>query len=149
MMQTPLAPAPDVDKALLVRQALDMDWPPGPAVDVFLEHAIERLIGEPMPMPVSVPSFTRPEAEPKARCPMCGHTMQRLTPYVPRQGSVADRALAALRAAGRPMCGRELSRVIGATEKGGIAPYLVTAVGAGVIRRHVSAGRNPVYEAVE
>lgn len=151
MQQQPLSPAPDVDQALLVRMAMDMDWPPAPATDAFLEMAIERLLDEPDPAPpprtADAPFVSarplpprrahRPNAAPvnsttHRRCPACGRGFRGARPYRPTAGSLVERILALLRERGAMSTG-EIWAAVG-KRKGGVQPYLLDSMRAGMVR---------------
>lgn len=156
MQQQPLSPAPDVDQALLVRMAMDMDWPPGPAIDLFVEQAIERMAadldgiaaGEPPPR-ITVAPKSVTMRQPGSRRPDMGT-------YQPRPGSYVAAILDVLLDRG-PLTGTQIMDAIGRKHRprkgksASIAPFMRDLIKHGLVRRSEDPEHplRRVYEAIE
>ena len=160
MQQQPLSPAPDVDQALLVRMAMDMDWPPRPATDAFLEMAVERLLDEPDPAPpprtADAPFVSARPLPPRrahkpnaaARATGAGATAGccMTTAYEPKPGTRTAAVLAYLRDRKAPATASEIAAGAAVPRHyvGGLAAHLISK---GAVRRIEQSDRTH-YEAV-
>ena len=143
MQQQPLSPAPDVDQALLVRMAMDMDWPPAPAVDWFVELAIERASSDLEGVPASEPP-------PRIVAPPRSVTMRQpgsRRPDLGKPGTSTAAVLAYLRDRKAPATASEIAAGSGVPRSHvhGLARHLI---GKGAVR-HIAMGRLTAYEATD